>query len=110
MVARQLLRAAAIALLAASSVFGQVVTVSDWGPAVTEPFDPAHPPADLADGEAADATPFVEVAGAAHSGAWDGVEYVVKKVDPVTSGGIPGFVFQPMPTPRSRATRPATTP
>ncbi len=87
MVARQLLRAASIALLAASSVFGQVVTVSDWGPAVTEPFDPAHPPADLAGGEAADATPFVEVAGAAHSGSWDGAEYVVKKVDPVTARG-----------------------
>lgn len=87
MIARQILRAASIALLAASSVFGQVVTVSDWGPAVTEPFDSAHPPADLADGEAADATPFVEVAGAAHSGTWDGAEYVVKKVDPVTAKG-----------------------
>jgi hypothetical protein len=68
---------------------GQTVKVSAWGPPTTETFPPEKPPGDLAEGEAADATPFAAVIGAGHLGAWDAATntYTVNKVGDIDVSG-----------------------
>src|SRR3989442_11708891 len=76
-------------ILGAEVAWGQTVTVSPWGAPATETFPPSMPPADLAEGEAADATAFIAVTGASYLGTWDAAnnKYMINKVGDVDVSG-----------------------
>ena len=63
------------------------VTTQPWSDPSIETFAPGMPPADLAAHHAADATPFVSVAGAAFGGMAAGGKLTVTSVGAVTTSG-----------------------
>jgi hypothetical protein len=81
---------AVVVVLVTGPAWGQTVKVSPWGAPKTESFPPDTPPGDLAEGEAADATPFAAVIGASHTGTWNAATrtYTINKLGDIDVSGF----------------------